>query len=210
MLAYIQGNLSNPQSTLAMQQLPSSTPQPQHENRYPDCLYMELQAIPVNSDQIDLPVTMHFNEQWEALGTVRVKFGVKGGQLKLKLKNGEIPDDSRELDGQIELKPAVCQVTTNGSKSHPTWEFELSIGATVLIGSLQNQKLGTVQLQDRPCSVEATFEVSQQYVHLMATEGLYQTDTSRNKQIILEALFRKELLKSKLQPYLSRAELHYG
>ncbi|MBK1987800.1 hypothetical protein A0J48_009660 [Sphaerospermopsis aphanizomenoides BCCUSP55] len=210
MLAYIQGNLSNPQSTLAMQQLPSTTPQPQHENRYPDCLYMELQAIPVNPDQIDLPVTMHFNEQWEPLLNGRVKFGVKGGQLKLKLKNCKIPYDSHELTGRFVLKPAVCQVTTNGSKSNPTWEFELSIGARVLIGSLQNQKLGTVQLRNKPCSVEATFEVSQQYVHLMETEGLYPTNISRNKQIILEASFRKYLLESKLQPYLSRAELHYG
>lgn len=210
MLAYIQGNLSNPQSTLAMQQLPSTTPQPQHENRCPDCLYMELQAIPVNSDQIDLPVTMHFNEQWEPLLNGRVKFGVKGGELKLKLKNGEIPYDSRELGGLVELNPAVCQVTTNGSESNPTWEFELTIGARVLIGSLQNQKLGTVQLQDKLCSVEATFEVSQQYVYLMATEGLYSTDISRNKQIALELAIRKHLLESKLKPYLSRAELHYG
>jgi hypothetical protein len=210
MLGYIQGNLSNPQSTLAMQQLPSTTPQPQHENRCPDCLYMELQAIPVNSDQIDLPVTMHFNEQWEEFGTWRIKFGLQGGQLKLKLKNGEIPDDSRELDGRIELKPAVCEVTTNGSTSNPTWEFKLGIGATVLIGSLQNQKLGTVQLQDKPCSVEATFEVSNKYVHLMATEGPDITNICCNKQRILGEVLRQRLLKSKLQPYLSRAELHYG
>jgi hypothetical protein len=96
----------------------STTPQPEPENKYPDCLYMELEGTLVQPDnqqhlefwttstqrqQIDLHLTLHFNEQWESLDRGRVKFGLKGGELRLKLENSEIPYESRELVGSIEL-----------------------------------------------------------------------------------------------------------
>ena len=99
----------------------STTPQPEPENKYPDCLYMELEGIPVQPDsqehlafwttstprqQIDLHLTIHFNEQWESLDKGRVKFGLKGGELRLKLANSEIPHESRELVGSLELHKA--------------------------------------------------------------------------------------------------------
>ncbi|MCF2150366.1 hypothetical protein IQ276_028840 [Desmonostoc muscorum LEGE 12446] len=205
-----------------MQQPLPTTPQPLHENRYPDCLHMELEATPVKSNQIDLPVTIHFNEQWEPLLNGRVKFGLKGGELKLKLENGQIPYESRHLTERIELSiqnqtgeieafhlPSVCQVTSNNSESNPTWEFELKMNGSVLRGSIQKENLGTLNLTDKPCYVEATFEVSQRYVHLTDAEEIYPEDISRNKQIVLEIIIRKHLLEKKLQPYLSRAELHY-
>ncbi len=103
---------------LAMQPPLSTKPQPEPENKYPDCLYMELEGIPVRhgnqehlefwststpKQQIALHLTINFNEQWESLNNGRVKFGLKGGELRLKLENGEIPYKYRELVGSIEL-----------------------------------------------------------------------------------------------------------
>jgi hypothetical protein len=94
-------------------------PQPEPENKCPDCLYLKLEGIPVQSDsheyfdvwqastqtqQIDLHLTIKFNEQWEALIGSRIKFGLKGGELRLRLENSEIPDESRNLAGAIELQ----------------------------------------------------------------------------------------------------------
>ncbi|HEY9833070.1 MAG TPA: hypothetical protein V6D26_21135 [Stenomitos sp.] len=96
----------------------SKQPQPKPENKYPDCLYMELSGTLVQPDNqehlafwrtstqrqpIDLYLTIHFNEQWESLAQGRVKFGLKGGELRLKLENSEIPYESRELVGTLEL-----------------------------------------------------------------------------------------------------------
>ncbi|HBB35641.1 MAG TPA: hypothetical protein DDZ80_26450 [Cyanobacteria bacterium UBA8803] len=78
---------------------------------------MQLEGIPVlpeNPDylellptlqrsQIDLHLTIRFNEQWQPLREGRVKFGLKGGELRLKLENGEIPHESRQLAGSVEL-----------------------------------------------------------------------------------------------------------
>lgn len=100
-----------------MQPFPKSS-QPEPENKCPDCLYLKLEGIPVQSDsheyfdvgwastqtqQIDLHLTIKFNEQWQALKEGRIKFGLKGGELRLKLENSEIPDDTRNLAGAIEL-----------------------------------------------------------------------------------------------------------
>ena len=108
----------------------STQPQPEPENNYPDCLYLELEGIPVqpNSEehlefwststqqqQVDLLLTLNFNEQWESLDKGRVKFGLKGGELRLKLSNGEIPHESRALVGFFELYPLKTMQELQGS-----------------------------------------------------------------------------------------------
>jgi len=257
-----------------MQQPLPTPPQPQPENKCPDCLYMELEGILLQPepqgrgisklfqpkqkssepDQIDLHLTINFNEQWEPLRGGRVKFGLKGGELRLKLENSKIPYESRELAGKLELsvqkerqqqeasekqsgieaslvesKPGVkanvgsketagttdkfqftdCQITTKGSEENPAWVFEVETGEPVLKGLLKNEKLGTLDVKTKPCRVEATFEVSKRDVHLTDGEGLYPPDISRNKRAIIERTIALHLLKSKLEPYLSRVVLQY-
>ncbi|NEP57013.1 MAG: hypothetical protein F6K31_08315 [Symploca sp. SIO2G7] len=96
--------------------LPQSL-QPESENNLPNCLYMKLAGIPVQptsqelefwqtptqTQQINLQLTISFSEQWECLGEGRIKFGLKGGELRLKLENSEIPYESRTLAGHIRL-----------------------------------------------------------------------------------------------------------
>lgn len=190
-----------------------------HENKFPDCLFMELEGIIVEYDQIDLPITIKFNEQWESVEGGRVKFGLKGGRLKLNLENGHIPQKLRNLTGLKELKErqanenfqfsSICQITTDGSEFNPAWLFEVKIGSQVLKGALPKENLGTLTVNNQPCCVEATFEVALRYLHITGVVGLWPENTPRNKQIVSEAKARKDLCES-LQPYVSRAELRYG
>ncbi|MEP0802727.1 hypothetical protein [Funiculus sociatus] len=105
-----------------MSQFPT-LPQPEPENRCPGCLYIKLLGTPVlleqpiqplvitfdsqaqqnEIEQIDLHLSIKFNEQWLPLMGGRIKFGIKSGELKLKLENGELPYESRQLIGSIEL-----------------------------------------------------------------------------------------------------------
>ena len=94
-----------------------TAPQPEPENKCPDCLYINLTGIPAQPDsmyylgfvpisqpqQIHLHLTINFNEQWEPLQQGRIKFGLKGGQLRIKLENAEIPYESRQLSGYLQL-----------------------------------------------------------------------------------------------------------
>ena len=190
-----------------------------HENKFPDCLYMQLEGILVESEQIDLPITIEFNEQWESVEGGRVKFGLKGGTLKLNLENGHIPQNLCNLTGLKELKerqatekfqfPSLCEVTTNGSELNPAWLFELKRASSVLKGTLPKEKLGTLTVNNQPCCAEATFEVELKYVHITGVEGLWSEKDSINKQRIAQVMARKNLC-GLLQPYVSRAELRYG
>lgn len=98
--------------------------QPEPENKCPNCLYLKLEGIPVQSEsledfdlwqaatetpQIALQLTLQFNEQWENLQAGRIKFGLRGGELRLKLENSEIPEAARHLVGIVELKKASTQ-----------------------------------------------------------------------------------------------------
>ena len=91
------------------------------ENRFPDCLYLDLEGTPLDPEsekpiwkkllpnpsseagikQIDLSLTINFNEQWQELLIGRVKFGLRGGELRCAIDNGRIPYTSRELAGSL-------------------------------------------------------------------------------------------------------------
>jgi len=106
---------------------------PPPQNRCPDCLFMSLEGLPqsVVPEQIDLYLTINFNEQWEKLIGGRLKWGLRGGELRLKLTNGIIPYSSRELTGSLELfilKKRVVQESSQAQKG-----IEGSIGNIVIL-----------------------------------------------------------------------------
>ena len=141
-------------------------PQPEPENNCPDCLYMKLEGIlvspdsqdgfdfwqiPTQTQQIDLHLTINFNEQWESLRKGRIKFGLKGGQLRLKLENTEAPYESRKLNGSFELSTSIARQEPKGSKEHKGREVHTHAVDPSLNGSnSKNQtKVGTEQKSGR-------------------------------------------------------------
>jgi Pentapeptide repeats (8 copies) len=79
-----------------------------HHNKYPQAVWMQLEAVPVQRSetdiqQLDLYLSINFNEHWEPLLGGRVKFGLQGGTLKLNLENCAIPLASRQLIGDFNL-----------------------------------------------------------------------------------------------------------
>jgi len=79
----------------------------EHENRCPECLHLEISGEVVTAkgrfpnrkksepDAINLFVRINFNEQWVKFSFGRVKFGLQGGELRLKLENGKMPSELR-------------------------------------------------------------------------------------------------------------------
>jgi hypothetical protein len=84
----------------------------QHENKCPECLHLEIWGeiiVPESKglfpnrkksepEAIALFVTINFNEQWVDFTFGRVKFGLQGGELRLKLENGKMPSELRNKD----------------------------------------------------------------------------------------------------------------
>ncbi|NET62535.1 MAG: hypothetical protein F6K47_42500 [Symploca sp. SIO2E6] len=95
-----------------------ATPPPSPENNCPDCLYLDLSGEIIESqknflsklkrqsketEKIELYVTINFNEQWENLPGGRVKFGLRGGELRLNLEGANIPYKYRQFNDPLEL-----------------------------------------------------------------------------------------------------------
>ena len=81
----------------------------EHDNKCPECLHLEISGEPVASESkgvfprfkksepeaFSLSVRIIFNEQWLDFRFGRVKFGLRGGELRLKLENGQMPSELR-------------------------------------------------------------------------------------------------------------------
>ncbi|WP_293350896.1 MULTISPECIES: pentapeptide repeat-containing protein [unclassified Microcoleus] len=203
---------------------------------------MQLEAIPVPSvadqtQQLDIHLSLNFNEHWEPLLGGRVKFGLQGGTLKLNLENCEIPVASRQLVGDFELSPidsstevlstesqpevrdnekaekiqetdcTFCHVSTIGDDTKPAWIFSLKRGKPVLKGLLKSVKLG--EFPAKPLRIAAAFEVVKEDIYLTDAEGLWPHDITPNQHSVLERILTVYLV-NKLQPALSWALLSYN
>jgi hypothetical protein len=81
----------------------------EHDNKCPECLHLEISGEPLaleskglfsplkksEPEAFALSVRIHFNEQWLDFRFGRVKFGLRGGELRLKLENGQMPSELR-------------------------------------------------------------------------------------------------------------------
>ncbi|MFB2919897.1 MULTISPECIES: pentapeptide repeat-containing protein [Aerosakkonema] len=119
------------------------------QNKYPDCLWMQLEAIPVESgasdtSALDLYLTINFDEHWEPVLGGRVKLGLKGGELRLKLEGGEIPLASRDRKDSLEL------AVTEDRKKYKSSENKSSADTNpVEIGSSLQDNLNVSQIAFR-------------------------------------------------------------
>jgi uncharacterized protein YjbI with pentapeptide repeats len=203
------------------------------QNQYPDCLWMQMESIPVDSSEtdqklLDIYLSLNFNEQWEPLLGGRVKYGLQSGTLKLNLENCEISLTSSQLKGSFHLsdprveeklkflnlaeKPTpisltACEVYPQITEGNLSWLFEVKTGESVLRGFLKNTQLGTLKLWDNSGRLSSTFELSAPDIHLTDAEGLWRHDIIPNQHAILERVIVSYLLETKLKPYLSYSQL---
>lgn len=109
--------------------------QPEPVNHFPDCLFMKLHIVPIQPtelssiiqtstnlqkakvDAIDLKLTLRFGEyEIKVLGGT-VRFGLKGGKLKLKLVNCRIPIEKMGLTAEFENKIDIEVQQENGKEA---------------------------------------------------------------------------------------------
>ena len=211
-------------------------------------------AKSVATDQIRLYLTLQFNEQEQQLPSGRLKFGLKGGKLTLKLENERISLASPILNGLFALsgqqdrqnqegsdsqsyvtvylgekKPGVkaslstqkiagkidhsqlpvSQISPQSSQKNPTWVFVGENDNSILKGLFQRTLLGTLNVTAKPCRVEAMFCVLPHDIKITDTAGLLPHGISEKKRVVIERAIARRLVKSKMNPYLSRQELRY-
>jgi len=80
----------------------------------------------VQEPKLKLNLIINFNEQWENLIVGRVKFGLKGGELRIKLNNGIMPYDERELYRPLEVYVDKIREVSRGDSKRKTIRLKLS------------------------------------------------------------------------------------
>jgi hypothetical protein len=111
----------------------------EHENRCPECLHLKISGEVVaakgllaslqNSEPeaIDLSVRINFNEQWVKFSFGRVKFGLQGGELRLKLENGKMPSELRNQDLKKSLEREMSVERQSGGEQERKSQVEGSL-----------------------------------------------------------------------------------
>lgn len=176
-------------------------------NQCPNCLTMDLQANPVSESQqeFELYLTCKFEQQQENLGDGKIKFGLRGGELKLSLKNA--------IFSQINLditKNSLFQKINNVTESEATWIIRAEPPKTILDKYYEGIKLGIVKLDSEPNQIKATFCVKPVDINLTDIEGLWRHNISPNKHGILERKLAYFLYETKLTPYVSESILEWS
>lgn len=186
-------------------------------NRYPDCLKMELTTHPLESDSpnhclVELYLTLEFGEQWEPILGGRVKWGLKGGQLRLQLGSGMRlvgePDSILSETSSAEI-PALRVTTNSSSATEWLWQFAVEPSAPSLKGALAKVKLATLELAAQPENLEASFVADWADLSVTDAEDLWKHDISPNKHAILERQLARSLWEHRLMPYLSLTQLSF-
>ena len=139
----------------------------EHENSCPECLRLEISGEVVAAkgllssfkksepNAIDLFVRINFNEQWVNFSFGRVKFGLRGGELRLKLENGKMPSELRnqDLKKSLEREVSVERQSVVETENKPLIEVSLGpdltkAGLKVNLGNNQkNSRSDKIQLK---------------------------------------------------------------
>ncbi|MBP5975860.1 hypothetical protein HW132_24765 [Brasilonema sp. CT11] len=155
---------------------------------------------------------------YKELGLVKkqgsIRFGIKFGRLCFKLTNGSMPLDKRKVP---KVQDFNGDVTFMGTDENPEWQFkvkhkaEVSEKTSVLFGSLSNQELGIMELQNTSCQVEATFQVKININDLGITsqDGVWNEKTDKKVRETKIRTFFKNVVEPKLKDYVSKLVLQY-
>ncbi|MBO3461720.1 effector-associated domain EAD1-containing protein [Aetokthonos hydrillicola Thurmond2011] len=142
-----------------------------------------------------------------------LRFGIKFGTLCFELTNGYMPLNLCRLINNQEFNGLV---TSMGTRRNPTWQFKVNSQSqdgnrAVLSGSLHNQDLGSIELQSISCQVDAIFQVSinSNSLEITADSGLWNEGTSNRIRATQLAYFFRNVLKPKLEDYVSRVVVEY-
>jgi len=189
-------------------------------------------------EAFSLSVRIIFNQQWLDFRFGRVKFGLRGGELRLKLENGQMPSElrnealkkilareleiERQLGGEQESKfqlegsatPDLSKASLKGVREKRQKEsqgdkFQLKI-AQISHKGANNQPVWVFENRTGEPVLIGELADSLGKIVITGLENLFRDDIYRHEKLnIFELGFAKLFLKHKTQPYLSRQVLRY-
>lgn len=170
-------------------------------NQAPNCLSLTLEPIPLESPRkFDLCLALNLNQDPVKFLEGSLRVGIRGAKLELTMENCLVAPSDTEC---FSYHPQLSEI-------HPTWLVSSKPRHTVLTGSWQNNKIGTVTLTAPSAKITATVKITPEELCLTEIEGLWKHDLSPNKHGILERKLALFLFENYFTPYVSYLELGTG
>ncbi len=129
--------------------------------------------------------------------------------VALTLRGGYTAKNNQATKEVYKFKDEAYQVYTKGTEENPILVFQLQTDKEIFIGGWQKKKIGILEVDNKPCTVEALFVVQEEHIRLTSATGIWSKDIGRAKIAWLQRELILSWLIPKLQPYISQAELLY-
>jgi len=171
-------------------------------NRYPEWLSLQLEAIPIKAQEYDLFLTLNCREQWQDFLAGKIKWGIKGGLLK-------VTSDNCEIVPSLHYPENAFHISISEASAELVWTFSLKTSQFAFNGSLEALRLGTVTFLESSSRLSATFILAPEEISITDTEGLWKHDITPNKHGILERKIAQCLYFSQLQGDVSGVQLSF-
>jgi uncharacterized protein YjbI with pentapeptide repeats len=178
------------------------------KHQYPQACLLEGEIHPLDASTGDLYITLTLNQEELLLLDGKVKFGFKGGYLKLNLDNCILADLEEPIAGSFVGNQATsslipAHITPSCDRHHLTWELQIFTMQTILQGRLSRIKLGTIQDIKPDSTLEVSFEIDLKHLGIIEVDGLWPHDINPNQHGILERAIARHLRGSHFKNTLS-------
>ncbi|MDJ1176847.1 pentapeptide repeat-containing protein [Roseofilum capinflatum] len=180
--------------------------QPLTENRYPEVLSLEWSVVSLSEStgdgqQYDLYLSLTLGSQWQSLGNGKLQWGLKGGELGLRLKEGFWCSEGGQ---EPDLSGIGVRAIASGTPENLTWRLIPLKSGQLLAGSMSRCKWGRIQASSSQGALEVMFSLKATDIQIMGAEGLWPHQVTPNQVAIAEQKLALMLLESSVQPYISR------
>jgi hypothetical protein len=190
---------------------------PELENKCLGYLFMKLEGVPVEpenpgsskreqtsavTEQIDLYLNLQFDEQQERLPKGRIKFGLKGGAISIKLRNGRIPLETSQLGSSFKLAVRKDKQQQENNETQSARNLPIAESTTEVQSNLESQETAgrTDKFQYMVCQVTTNgseenptwileVERGEPFLKGLLKNGLLGTMNVMKKPCYLEATF---------------------
>ncbi|MDJ0507825.1 MAG: pentapeptide repeat-containing protein [Crocosphaera sp.] len=172
-------------------------------NPYPRCVFLQLTIKPsdISQGELILDLNCSFNEQEKSLLNGQIKFGVKGGNLNLKVTEATIMEP--KLNGNVPFK--LIESYDNCAVWHLTPQTGQSI-----IKLEHNAPLAAIKNLHPSSTITLSYTVNLVDISITDVTGLWLHDIHPNKHSILERKLAQFLCQERLYPEISLIELTTG
>lgn len=180
-------------------------------NHFPDCLLLQIVTAvsPDTPQQHHLNLTLQFNQQWHSLLQGRIKFGLKGGELHLKIDRNALELRDRPQTFSSSLTPAniPIRLEPQNTTDEPTWELSSTSSQPILQGDMTLSPWVVLQQYAPPEYLQASFTVKPHQVYLTDAENLWRHNISPNQHAILDRIVVNALIQQDFATPLSLVTL---